>query len=354
MQHELTVITTVYNIAEHLPRFFESMDRQTYRDYTLLLFDDGSTDDSLRLCREYSERDDRVKVIAFAHYGISKVRNLAMDYIETPLTAYADGDDYLDPDYLRHLVDAQKKYHSDLVISRVEYHRSEGLVHTSEHPARGEMYIPKSDFDQKLPMLLDDRSLNYLYAKMFRSSILKPLRIDDDVRQGSDTMLVIQYVYHADSIVLIDDMDYHYVRYTNRSVTSYSGEDAFKRFLRINCFVMDYAKEHGFLTKELQHSIDGRIMMTARWVIDRTWYSDIPREQKIARFDFVLQNETYVRAYQRQKGRLKEYSFHPEPPRDGQSYCEYMEKRKKRMDRRARILEKSPSFLVDLYHKIKY
>ena len=70
---KLTVIVTVFNIAEHLPRFFEAMKNQTYSDYVLLVLDDGSQDNSLKVCREYEKQDSRIKVIPCEHLGTSTI-----------------------------------------------------------------------------------------------------------------------------------------------------------------------------------------------------------------------------------------------------------------------------------------
>ena len=117
----ITVVVTVYNISQYLPRFFDSMQIQSYEDYTLLIIDDGSDDGSLEICKQYAECDSRIKVVALNHVGIAKARNIAMTYIDSEFTVYVDGDDFVDKDYLKHLVDAQEKYNSDLVISRVAY-----------------------------------------------------------------------------------------------------------------------------------------------------------------------------------------------------------------------------------------
>ena len=110
MSRYITIITTVYNIAPYLERFFKCLGEQTFTDYEALIVDDGSTDNSLEICRAHAENDDRIRLVELEHTGISGARNTALGLLQTPFAASLDGDDFFERDYLKHLVDAQKKY----------------------------------------------------------------------------------------------------------------------------------------------------------------------------------------------------------------------------------------------------
>lgn len=349
---KLTVIVTVFNIAEYLPRFFEAMMNQTFTDFTLLVLDDGSEDNSLEVCRQFASKDNRIKVVEHEHVGIAGIKNAAMEYIDTEYTAYADGDDYVEPDYLMHLMTAIEKYNADLAISRVQYHLENGHIEGSFR-SRGELIIQKDEFSEKLPMLLDDRRLNYVYGKVYRSSLLKDIRVEDDVKQGMDTMINFMYLPRTGSIVLIDDLDYHYIRYNKRSITSYQGEDAYQRILRINLFIENSAKEMGILFDEMRKVIDSRILQSASWVIDKIISSDSDKETKAAQITEILNNEHYVQAYQRQKDILRNFGFDAIAPQSGESYLSQRERQRKRNTAKESILAHTPKPIVALYHKLK-
>ena len=268
------------------------------------------------------------------------------------MTAFVDGDDIVTPDYLRHLVDAIEKYNADLAISRVKYLREKDLEQTAETPPRGETYIDGADIKGWLPNLLEERRLNYFYAKAYRSELLKPLRIEEDVQQGSDTMLVIQYIHKAKSVVLIDDLDYQYIKYGARSITSYSGKEAFSRLLRINIYVRDYCRKHGTMTNELEHVIDGRILLAGVWVTDRILALDLTYDEKIKQLSGVLENEEYKASYQRQRNSL-DYDFTPIPPQNGKEYYNAKLRSKKKADLRGKLFKLCPSFIIKIYHRTK-
>ena len=104
----VTIFVTVYNIAKYLERFFDCLEKQTFSDYKLLIIDDGSTDNSLSICRAHAEKDSRIEVVAIEHAGISAARNKILGMLDTAFATSLDGDDYFEPDYLKHLMDAQK------------------------------------------------------------------------------------------------------------------------------------------------------------------------------------------------------------------------------------------------------
>lgn len=353
MQHKLTVLLTTYNIAEYLPRFFDCMTNQTYKDYCLLIIDDGSTDNTLEVCRKYAEDDTRIEIMALEHYGISKARNIGIKLINTPLTAFADGDDYFEDDYLLHLVESIEKYDADISISRVEYIKEQTMLPTSVHEETGEMVITRENINAALPVLLRQRRLNYLYAKMFRTSLLKDLRVEDDVRQGSDTMFVFQYLSRAQSIVLIDEVDYHYIKYQSRSVTSYNGEDAFERLLRINRFIKDYSEKNDMMTDDLLTEIDGRILISGIWVIEKIMETKSPDAKKAEDIDRILNNDEYIESYNRQKDNFHLYSFTPIVPQRGEKYYKERVKQENSLRIRGELSKVLPDFVLNLYRKIR-
>ena len=349
---KLTVFVTVYNIAEYLPRFFESMAKQTYKDYVLLMIDDGSEDNSLEVCTAYSAQDSRIEVVHLEHVGIAQARNYALSNIKTEFTASADGDDYVEPDYLKHLMEAREKYDADLVVSRVRYLLENGLVE-GDFCSRGEVYITKAEFKEKLPMVIEDRRLNFLYGKVYRTSLLKGIRVEKGTRPGSDTMINCQYIGNTKDILLIDDVDYNYIRYSTRSITSQLDDTLFYRVCRINKYILTYMEKYNYLSDNMYRVVDTRILQSAYWIIDKIFASSADDNEKARQIDLVLNNSTYVESYKRQKYNLVSFSFEVIVPQNGMVYLKKRIKAKKTNERKAKILEKCPDFIVDLFHKIK-
>ena len=97
----ISVIVTVYNIREYLPKAVDSILSSTYQNLEVLLIDDGSTDDSLAVCRIFE--DPRIHVISTENGGVSHARNIGVDKAQGEYLTFVDGDDYLAADYLENL-----------------------------------------------------------------------------------------------------------------------------------------------------------------------------------------------------------------------------------------------------------
>lgn len=92
----ISIIVPVYNVAPYLPQCLDSLVNQTYRDLEIICVNDGSTDDSLRILREYEARDKRVKVINQTNQGLSGARNTGIEKAEGEWMMFVDSDDWMD------------------------------------------------------------------------------------------------------------------------------------------------------------------------------------------------------------------------------------------------------------------
>ena len=76
---EISVVIPVYNVESYLPKCIDSVLNQTWKDFELILVNDGSTDRSLSICRSYAEKDTRIRVIDKPNGGLSDARNAGME-----------------------------------------------------------------------------------------------------------------------------------------------------------------------------------------------------------------------------------------------------------------------------------
>lgn len=349
----MDVIVPVYNIAKYLPRFFDSMLNQSFYDFKLLVFDDGSDDNSLDICREYADKDSRICVFALEHCGVTNVRNTALEHIYCEFTVFADGDDYVEPDYLKNLIEAMDKTNADLVISNVIYNTEGSNRIDATFKKRGFQLLFRDDFRRALPSLLDDRRLNYLYAKIYRSEMLKDIKVDDNIKIGEDTIINLKYVVRANSIATIDNTDYHYIKYKTRSITSQYDKNSFENFCKINNSISDILKNADLLTDELVKVIDCRILQSAIWVMEKLISSNEPFAEKATQITNILNSEQYITSYNRQSDNIKDFSFDVIPPQSGKKYLKSVMRKNNSLKRRAKILSHCPDFIVQAYHKLK-
>lgn len=357
MKKPITIFVTAYNVSPYLERFFENLIRQTFTDYELLIIDDGSTDDTAQIIKNHAETDSRIRLIEIEHVGISAARNFVFENLRTEFVTSLDADDYFDDNYLKHLVDAQEKYDADLVISNVIY-RSPELEETSRFKFREEALYTERDFESIVPQLLSENRLNYLYGKLYRAEYLRGITVEPDVMQGSDTMIVMQYILKIKSIAVIENYDYNYIMYKSRSVTSYRGSRYFERLFRINRFVYELWNDNGRMTPELLRVIDGRILKTGESALKHIARSRNSKKLQYKKASEVINSANYRWSFDRQKrrGNLDSYDFKVIVPGAENAYINYVRgivKEEKKGKRIRRLRKFCPDFIFNIYHKTK-
>ena len=114
MDEKISVIVPVYNVEQYLERCVDSIINQTYKNLEIILVNDGSTDNSGKLCDELAKRDDRIRVIHKGNGGLSDARNAGIEEAESDLIGFIDSDDYIDEDMYELLIDNLRETNADL------------------------------------------------------------------------------------------------------------------------------------------------------------------------------------------------------------------------------------------------
>lgn len=112
----VSVVIPVYNVEQYLNECVDSVLDQTYSDYEIILVDDGSTDNSGKLCDDYLSLDNRIKVIHRENGGLSAARNTGMDAATGDYIYFLDSDDYIESVTLERLVHTAKTDDADIVF----------------------------------------------------------------------------------------------------------------------------------------------------------------------------------------------------------------------------------------------
>lgn len=115
MDAKISIIIPVYNVELYLSRCIESVLCQTYKNFELILINDGSTDNSLKICKLYQERDNRIKLIDKCNEGVSSARNEGLNIAQGEYITFVDSDDYIHEKYLEKLLFVMNEKNCDMV-----------------------------------------------------------------------------------------------------------------------------------------------------------------------------------------------------------------------------------------------
>lgn len=199
----LSVVVPVYNAENSIRRCIDSILLQSYSDFELLLIDDGSIDNSGRICDEYAEKDSRVRVFHKPNGGVSSARNLGLDHAKGEWIAFVDSDDCVSESYLHNLWSHSSCV--DLVISYAE------LVYL-DGSRRREVYKSKLVTDDyNVLFVANDLSWHTSpWSKLFNKNICGDLRFVEGMHIGEDLVFLYSYILKCDKIYVSSDTDYCY------------------------------------------------------------------------------------------------------------------------------------------------
>lgn len=116
----ISIIIPVYNVEDYLHYAIESLEKQTYKNFEVILVNDGSTDNSGKLCDEYSEKYSNISVFHKENGGLSDARNFGVQQAKGEFITFLDPDDYLEVYSLELLAGIQEMYDCDIVSTRVK------------------------------------------------------------------------------------------------------------------------------------------------------------------------------------------------------------------------------------------
>ena len=133
MKTILSIIVPVYNVENYLPKCIESILAQTFRDFELILVDDGSPDCCPAICDEYAAKDSRIAVIHQQNTGVSVARNAGLDRARGKYIGFVDPDDWIAPEMYEEMIAYIEKSNADLAVCGCTIVDKYGLQNRTEN-----------------------------------------------------------------------------------------------------------------------------------------------------------------------------------------------------------------------------
>ncbi|MBR4619317.1 MAG: glycosyltransferase family 2 protein [Bacilli bacterium] len=203
----VTIIVPVYNSRKYLKRCIDSILGQTYKDFELIIVDDGSVDDSKKIVKSF--KDKRIKYIYSKHFGVSSARNIGIKCASGDFISFIDSDDVVCDIFLERLI---KKLDSNVDLSICSYTKWNRFSYTKES------IVVKNDLGYKY--LLNKKFGGYIWNKLFKKSIIEQHSIlfSEKLTMGEDYLFVSEYLKYCNNIS-IDFNKYYFYRKSNEQIT---------------------------------------------------------------------------------------------------------------------------------------
>lgn len=205
----ISVIVPVYKVEDKLSRCVESVFAQTDSHWELILVDDGSPDNSGRLCDEYAAQDSRVRVLHQANAGVSAARNAGMAIAQGDWWAFVDSDDSIAPTFLEDFLAALRTYPSlDMYFGDVTQKKINGDTFVQyHHPQR--LCSLYDAYERYQLQITGDAT-----AKVFRAAVIREnaIAFPVGIHFAEDYVFLMSYLLHTGKVFLSSKVCYTYYR----------------------------------------------------------------------------------------------------------------------------------------------
>lgn len=249
----ISVIVPVYNASQYLRECIESILSQSFRDFELILVNDGSTDDSLSICESYKSQDDRIRIISGANGGVSKARNRGLDVAKGEWITFADADDYFLEDALLTLYERAMQTGTDLVLANAL---------KLKNGKSSELHRLKNEV---LPNAIISIKHFALWGYLFNADIIRKnrLRFIDGLAYSEDRIFIYQMARYCKTIAFCNKPIYVYRINETSACSSQDGVRKASHHLdaayHLNQFAQIYRKDdkvvYNYLHRQSRHII---------------------------------------------------------------------------------------------------
>jgi len=209
----ISVVLPIYNVEKYLSRALDSLINQTIKDVEIIIINDGSTDRSFDIAKEYANRDSRIKILNKPNGGVSSARNFGIKEAKGDYIIFLDSDDYYEPDMLETLYKIAKFNNCDVVVCGyfIEYVQENFIIDRVLYDIIAD---EKKEISRLICSLFDKGMFNVVWNKLYKTGLIKTLKVSfpEYATTGEDLFFNIEIFKNVQKIAMTKRQLYHYVK----------------------------------------------------------------------------------------------------------------------------------------------
>lgn len=202
----LSIIVPIYNVEKFIDRCIQSVLSQSFSQWELILVNDGSTDNSGNIAKDFAKADPRIHYINSQNYGVSHARNLGLKQAVGKYISFIDSDDELENDALSSFIKIESDYKACLY--KFGYKR----ISASEDVPIVSLQTGLFNVSQALTIIETNAYSGFLWNSVFKNNIIKQhqLLFDESISWCEDHLFFLEYLSHSESIYIDSSIYYRY------------------------------------------------------------------------------------------------------------------------------------------------
>lgn len=243
MMPKVSIIVPVYNTEKVLKRCLDSILNQSYKDFELIVINDGSKDKSIEIINEYKEKDNRVKVIDNKNNGVSETRNIGIKAAVGEYIQFIDADDYIEPYMIEETLIKLEDNEADSIITGLFLDiESNTGIKSSKQTFRNQIEEGKKNIAIGVMERLNGTYINSPVNKIYKKSIIvdNNIYMDKTIDLGEDLLFNLEYFKHCKKVIFDDKCYYHYCMQVEENLTFKYRSDKLELMYLIYCKCNEY------------------------------------------------------------------------------------------------------------------
>lgn len=291
--NKVSVIIPVFNAELYLEQCIESVINQTYKEIEIILINDGSEDESGKICDKYAQEDQRIIVIHKKNGGVSSARNAGLKSSTGNYIMFVDSDDWLDSNAVNTLVKIQNKNEYEIIMFG-SYRENLILGKTIEMKEEERSFDKENEIRKILPTLIKGEKINSLWNKIYKSSLIKDNDIifDEALNIAEDLLFNFQAFLNAESFYVLDQSFYHYMIRDEESLTKRHNPKKYEMLMFVNNYMQKELSKDPIYSKALQASQHIRIKNIYSCLLDLFLkYYPLSIKEKLSCIDSIMEKE---------------------------------------------------------------
>lgn len=206
----ISVIIPVYNAESYVEKCVNSVANQTYRNLEIIIVDDGSVDESVKICKSLQAKDGRIKLFCKENGGVSSARNVGLQHCNGSFFAFVDADDYIGEDFVSKTYDIACGKSCDIVFTRWTRVFPDGNEQKTYEARLDEL----KGKDVSSLFFMDggfaNKTMGSSCRTLFRRSSVEGLRFNENLALGEDLDFLVRALARAEKIETLDEYCYYY------------------------------------------------------------------------------------------------------------------------------------------------
>ncbi|ONI42805.1 hypothetical protein AN639_02285 [Candidatus Epulonipiscium fishelsonii] len=199
---KISIIVPIYNVENYLERCIKTIVNQTYKNLEIILINDGSTDNSLDICKKYAKYDDRIRLIDKPNGGVSSARNIGLKIATGNYIGFVDGDDWIDKNMYKDLMKIVSKYHLDIAITGIF-----GKINTTK--LINDKFILFTREQALVELFKSTYIQSFLWQKIFKKELFEKIKFPEG-KIYEDQFIMYKLFNKCHKIGYINKRHYYY------------------------------------------------------------------------------------------------------------------------------------------------